>query len=641
MGLLTPPTALRRGAAHVGQYLLDRPAAATVKAPLPQNLVLDWTDYCNAKCFFCWRDNYERQIGGKGDFIPFSRLKKLEKVLSAIKIFSISSAIGEPLLHPELEQILRWLYAINPTILLRLVTNGTPLTASKAPWFAGHLDWLSVSLNAANGEAHMRDMFPHLAVRGIDAQRRWELHLRHLAEFITALPPPDRARIRLQMVAHRDNIKDIADFVRVVHSVGGSHAVITNISPHPRTIDYSLYWIKDLYNDCIDEACEVGAQLGVKVDAMRFFTTVRPNLNLNRICREPIESAYISRSSLGAPCCHWIEPGIPASVYDDETGFERYWNHDILRRLRESRDSRSCQACAMSRVFDETSFHFSPSLKRDLMKSGQLSDVSGEEDYPDAGLVRTCVENRLDLPSIRRTLLALDLPTEMTKQIELAGVGALATIDRACWEAFKQSDAPAQASVITLAGPFLGIGWGIPIHAPQNKLSARCLGGAVAASIFVRAEPATTELRFTINQVHPLELQRQLQLTVNGRPIATRISRSRAGRSVLSGRVPDDLMQLHGGRLWVRIECPTAGQQAPACHVSFMRLEISEPGKAALIGPERAITAKDRWIARQKLRLAQLERELQATCGWREWRITASLRKSDHWRKMRSWLLAA
>src|SRR5215469_3822908 len=178
------------------------------RAPYPEQLVLDWTDYCNAKCFFCPRDEYEKEIGGRGGFIPFEVIKRLESVLREVKYFTISSAIGEPLLHPELKEILDWLYVINPSIMLRTVTNGTPLTGTKASWFSGHLDWLSVSLNAANGEAHMRDMFPHLAAVGTNAQSRWELHLRHLAEFIAALPPEDRRRIRLQMVAHKHNAKD-------------------------------------------------------------------------------------------------------------------------------------------------------------------------------------------------------------------------------------------------------------------------------------------------------------------------------------------------------------------------------------------------------------------------------------------------
>src|SRR5262249_49324679 len=99
--------------------------------------------------FFCPRD-----VGpGTGDFIPLAKLTRLEKVLSSVKYFSISSSIGEPLLHPELRQILEWLYRINPTVSVRVTTNGTALTAEKAAWFAGHLDVLSISLNASNGEA--------------------------------------------------------------------------------------------------------------------------------------------------------------------------------------------------------------------------------------------------------------------------------------------------------------------------------------------------------------------------------------------------------------------------------------------------------------------------------------------------------
>ena len=47
--------------------------------PYPERVCLDWTDYCNAKCFFCPREEYEKQIGGSGGFIPFSKLKHLEE----------------------------------------------------------------------------------------------------------------------------------------------------------------------------------------------------------------------------------------------------------------------------------------------------------------------------------------------------------------------------------------------------------------------------------------------------------------------------------------------------------------------------------------------------------------------------------
>jgi hypothetical protein len=67
---------------------------------------------------------------------PLATLTEREKVLSSVKYFSMSSSIGEPLLHPEWRQILEWLYRINPTVSVRVTTNGTALTAQKTAWFA-------------------------------------------------------------------------------------------------------------------------------------------------------------------------------------------------------------------------------------------------------------------------------------------------------------------------------------------------------------------------------------------------------------------------------------------------------------------------------------------------------------------------
>lgn len=575
--------------------IADRTAVSGLaKAPLPESIYLDWTDYCNAKCFFCYREKYEQQIGGRGEFIPFAKLRKLEKVLSSVKVFGISSGIGEPLLHPELQQILDWLYQINPTILIRTTTNGTALTAEKAAWFAGHIDWLSVSLNASNAQAHLRDMFPHLVKRGIDAEQRWNLHLRHLTEFIAALSAEDRPRIRFQMVAHRHNIKDIVDFVHVVKNVGGSHAVITNIAVHSETVDWSLYWDRDAYNDAVEEACAVGARIGVRVDAARFFTSVKPVLDLDVVCRDPIDIAYISRASVGAPCCQWAEAGIPTDVYTDDDGFERYWNHGILQRLRQKRDMESCRVCGMSRVFDEASFHFSPKLKQDLIGAGRLNEIVSQNDYPDAEMVRVCVNNRLDLPSVRHSLLRLDLPLDPIRTIQTEGLAALPALDDACWQAFRVSDEPPQSIDIDLAGPFVGIGWGPPLYEPQNRLSARWLSANGTASMFVRVPRGENcEIRLTAHHIHPTELADKLKLAVGENVLETRRSFDESGRTVLSAIVPDDLLALHDGRLWLRLlwaDGPNGAAQR--ANLSFMRLRVSDTSAIEAMQVRRSAFAR-------------------------------------------------
>jgi MoaA/NifB/PqqE/SkfB family radical SAM enzyme len=609
-------------------------------ASYPQQIFLDWTDYCNAKCFFCPRD-----IAG-GDFVPLAKLTKLEKVLSSVKYFSMSSSIGEPLLHPELRQILEWLYRINPTVSVRVTTNGTALTAQKAAWFAGHLDWLSISLNASNGEAHMRDMFPHLAERGIDAGKRWELHLRHITEFIAALPAEDRPRVRLNMIAHRHNIEDIVDFVYVVERVGSSHATITNILVHPNTVRWSLYGVRDLYNEAIDAARDLGTRLGIRVDASRFLTSVKSAIDLDTYCREPLDVAYISRSSVGAPCCQWSEEALPQDVYSDDEGFDRYWNQDVYRHLRRKRDLASCRVCNLGRVFDESGFHLSPQLKHVLIASGQLPESHRESDYPEEQLVRTCVENRLDLPSIRHTLRELDLPVEMSEQIESLKLAALPALDQACWDAFRKLDAPAGPSDIHVAGPFIGIGWGPPVHDPGQKISARWIGGAQAASIFVRVTPGLDCVIY-VTIAYPSELERRLQVEVCGRLIEPRFSRDEAGRVLLIAFVPDDLTRLHDGRLWVRLACLDAAGEPLAGWLSVMRFSISQAGAMAVgleqlvVQLERLVAEKDasrrqqaaqisqleQQLSERNAKLAELEQILRGTYESRSWRLTAPLRR--------------
>lgn len=82
----------------------------------------------------------------------------------------------------------------------------------------------------------------------------------------------------------------------------------------------------------------------------------------------------------------------------------------------------------------------------------------------------------------------------------------------------------------------------MPIHEPQNRVSARWLGGAQAASVFIGVKPgANYEMRFTVHHVAPAELASRLQVAVCGRPIKTWLSYEEAGSVKLSGYLPEDL----------------------------------------------------------------------------------------------------
>jgi len=238
----------------------------------------------------------------------------------------------------------------------------------------------------------------------------------------------------------------------------------------------------------------------------------------------------------------------------------------------------------------------------------------------------------------------------MSEQIESLKLAALPALDEACWDAFQKLDAPAGSNDIYVAGPFIGIGWGPPVHVPSQKISARWIGGAQAASIFVRVTPGLDcVIHVTIG--FPSELEYRLQVEVCGRSIEPRFSRDEAGRALLVAFVPDDLTRLHDRRLRVRLACRDAAGEPLAGWLSVMRFSISQAGEVAagveqlVIQLERLIADRDASGRRQAAQISQLEQQLsernaelaelegtlRETYESRSWRPTAPLRKMKKW----------
>jgi len=164
---------------------------------------------------------------------------------------------------------------------------------------------------------------------------------------------------------------------------------------------------------------------------------------------------------------------------------------------------------------------------------------------------------------------------------------------------------PAEGNDIYLAAPFLGIGWGSPIHDPVNKVSARWIGGAQAASIFVRIQPGL-DCMMCLTIAYPTELERRLRVQVCGRPIETWFSRDDAERAVVGAFVPDDLTRAHDGRLWVRVACLDDDGGPAAGMLSLARVSLSQESKI-VVPLQRLLAEKDALLEQRALRVSQLE----------------------------------
>jgi MoaA/NifB/PqqE/SkfB family radical SAM enzyme len=573
MAELTLPVQSRGASEGKTTLAVDGPEQT---APFPKVLYIELADYCNLSCTFCERSSYVEHEG-KGGFIELDMLKKLEQPLRAAKFLGLSGRIGEPLLHPKLETILKWTYDINPNILLRITTNGTALSGKMAALLSGHIDFLAISLNAANAEAYFRVMRPVGHSRS-DPNAWWNNFLRRISDFIEALPPEDRKRVRIIAPVQRDNLGDMFDFVRLVAGIGASHAIITPMHIHDESkTDSSIYWMKDKYNDTMDEITALGDQLGIRVEAARFYTNPKPiNLDLEALCREPLESAYLNMEKLGktAPCCHWSEDALPMDVYSDPGAFERFWNSDIYRRLRAKRNFKSCVNCSMGRAFDEMLFHFTPALQYRLAESNRIAAIQLQNVYPDSDLVQRCRELTLDLPSLRRTALNFGVPIENLNSIKRIGLDAVPEIDQTCWRAFIASKPPAlEQSVLNLGGCFSGIGWSDQDNDPNLKLSARWMGGARAASVYTRVVPAFGyQLSLKAHHIRSPEMASGLGIKVCDRVLDVQRCINEEGVTVLTAIVPSSLAREFDGCLHIEISYHDAyGFEG---WVSFSLLEI-------------------------------------------------------------------
>ncbi len=96
----------------------------------------------------------------------------------------------------------------------------------------------------------------------------WERVLASIAAARNHVPGD---RMILSMVTHRDNVRELPELVRLAHRFGVTRVAATlMIASRPAAIRQSLWFDKALANELIEEAREVGRELGVQVEAPSF-----------------------------------------------------------------------------------------------------------------------------------------------------------------------------------------------------------------------------------------------------------------------------------------------------------------------------------------------------------------------------------
>ena len=313
------------------------------KYQYPSLLSIFLTTRCNLRCFICRREGF------KGEDLKFENIYKLEKAIRYARTIDLTGW-GEPFLYPRFEEVLNYIYSLNPRgELIQISTNGTRLSEHAAELLRGHLHLLVISLNAATAPTYNRDM----------EGGNFEDTLLRIRAFLSALEGKGRSKVLLHFVAHTENFREIPDFVVLANNLGISAVSIGQyLVGIPEHVRYSLLHVKQDYNAVVDRAQDLGTKLGVQVHARRF--TQGQKARFSQECREPFDSCYITVSGDVAPCCFC---GSYSTGNAYETSFEAVWFGDAYRKLREKRYLLACQKCMPFIPLDDYSAHFTAYFK--------------------------------------------------------------------------------------------------------------------------------------------------------------------------------------------------------------------------------------------------------------------------------------
>lgn len=323
----------------------------------PKEIFIFLTTRCNIRCFICRRENTT------GQDLDFDNIFKLERAIKNASVVDLTGW-GEPLLYPKFKEVLQYIYSINTkNTLIRITTNGTMLSSDIAKLLSGHLNKVTISLNAATKETYNRDM----------QRSDFQQTINNISVFVNNLRDNDRLSLCLHFVAHSENFREIPEFVKLASFLNIPSVTIGNYFvgrvDHAR---YSLLLIKDEYNQIITQAEKVAVELNINLFARKFYVEKRIPAQL---CMDPYKLIFILPNGDTRPCCYSgdVEMG---NVYT--TSFESVWFGNKYRALRKSRHLPACKRCNPHVVIDDPEAHFLESLKRSEDVKSILSSLSTE-----------------------------------------------------------------------------------------------------------------------------------------------------------------------------------------------------------------------------------------------------------------------
>lgn len=251
-----------------------------LRANRPGKLFVEVTSSCNLRCSMCAKHSADSAITeGTMSRATFAMLEPAFPLLESL----VLNGIGEPLLHPYLEEFIRKAKSSMPSgSWVGFQTNGMLLDEARAESLSGAgLDRICLSMDAAS-DGSFRTIRKGGEIRNIEA----------------AFSALNRAKGRggrhdlavgIEFVLRRDNTEELPAAVAWAAKQGAAFVIVTQLLPYSRELvsqtayDTNTAGAVAIYEDWKDRAAAEGLDIRGYLDIFRKFSRTSDDLKIIRL----------------------------------------------------------------------------------------------------------------------------------------------------------------------------------------------------------------------------------------------------------------------------------------------------------------------------------------------------------------------
>lgn len=177
------------------------------------------TDVCNARCSFC--AYVSERIQGK--FLKYANFKNLDWIKFA-HYLRFNVGLGEPLIHPNFSDMLRFMRDFAPYLDLSLITNGSVLAKKDdlIKLLTGYVSFLNISLNAATKKTYESTM-----------NLKWDETLDGLKKLQASKVSKETKLpyVRVSYVLHKQNLTELVQLPHLLKTLGIDRVFVVSMIP--------------------------------------------------------------------------------------------------------------------------------------------------------------------------------------------------------------------------------------------------------------------------------------------------------------------------------------------------------------------------------------------------------------------------